>query len=56
MALITVQEYMQQRRKAIDAYVQGEHAWLGDVHACTQVTYNSHPVPWYWKEEAPVLK
>ena len=56
MALITIKEYMEQRRKEIDRYVQGEHKWLGDVHARTEVTYNSHPVPWYCQEEAPVLK
>lgn len=56
MALITIREYMEQRRKEIDRYVQGEHAWYGDVHACTEVTYNTAPVPWYCKEEDVVLK
>jgi hypothetical protein len=55
MALITIQEYMEQRRKQIDRYVQGEHRWLGDVDAPVEVTYNTHPVPWYCKEEV-VLK
>jgi hypothetical protein len=56
MALITIREYMEQRRKCIDRYVQGEHRWLGDVDAHVEVTYNVAPVPWYCKEEAPVLK
>jgi len=56
MALITIQEYMEQRRREIDRYVQGEHAWYGDAHAPMQVTYNTSPIPWYCKEEAPVLK
>jgi hypothetical protein len=56
MALITIREYMEQRRKAIDRYVEGEHKWYGDVHARTEVTYNTAPVPWYCKEEQPVLK
>jgi len=56
MALITIKEYMEQRRKAIDRYVQGEHRWYGDVNSIQEVTYNSHPVPWYCKEEDIVLK
>jgi len=56
MALITLREYMEQRRKAIDTYVQGEHKWLGDVDAHVEVTYNTHPVPWYCKEADIVLK
>jgi hypothetical protein len=56
MALITIREYMEQRRKAIDRYVQGEHAWYGDVNSIQEVTYNTAPVPWYCKEEQPVLK
>ena len=56
MAFITIQEYMEQRRKEIDRYVQGEHTWYGDVHAPVDITYNTAPVPWYHKEEEPVLK
>jgi len=56
MALITIREYMEQRRKEIDRYVQGEHAWYGDVHATVDASYNTAPVPWYCKEEDIVLK
>jgi len=43
MALITIREYMEQRRKAIDRYVEGEHKWLGDTHATVDVSqYISH--------------
>lgn len=56
MALITIQEYMEGRRKDIDRYVQGEHRWLGDVNSIQEVTYNTAPVPWYHREAAPVLK
>ena len=56
MALITIKEYMEQRRKEIDRYVEGEHKWLGDVHASMQVTYNTSPIPWYCQEAEPVLK
>jgi hypothetical protein len=55
MALITIQEYMEQRRREIDRYVQGEHRWLGDVHAAVDITYNTAPTPWYHTEEV-VLK
>lgn len=56
MALITIKEYMEQRRKEIDRYVQGEHKWYGDVHASMEVTYNTSTIPWYHREEEPVLK
>jgi len=47
---------MESRRKEMDRYVQGEHTWLGDVNATMEVTYNTHPVPWYCREEDAVLK
>jgi hypothetical protein len=56
MALITIREYMEQRRKEIDRYVQGEHRWYGDVHATVDASYNTAPVPWYCAEEDVVLK
>lgn len=56
MALITIREYMESRRREIDRYVEGEHKWYGDVDAHVEVTYNTAPVPWYHREEAPVLK
>jgi hypothetical protein len=56
MALITIREYMEQRRKCIDRYVEGEHKWYGDTHASVEVTYNTSPIPWYCTEEEAVLK
>ena len=56
MALITIKEYMEQRRKCIDRYVEGEHKWYGDVDASVEVTYNTAPIPWYCTEEETVLK
>jgi len=56
MALITIREYMEQRRKCIDRYVEGEHKWYGDTHASVEVTYNTSTIPWYCTEEETVLK
>jgi len=50
--VMTVAEYMEQRRKQMDQHVQGEHRWFGDT--CTSMpslSYNSHPVPWYVQHE-----
>jgi len=47
---MSLTEYMEQRRKEIDRYVQGEHAWLGDTDASTMmqsVSYNNDAIPWY---------
>jgi len=49
MMLLSAEQYFEQRQKHIDRYVEGEHAWFGDVDAATpaQVTYNDKPLPWY---------
>lgn len=50
--VLSVAEYMEQRRKDMDRYVQGEHRWFGDT--CTSMpslSYNSNPVPWYVQHE-----
>lgn len=47
---------MEQRRRDIDTYVEGEHRWLGDTDVGVQVTYNAHVTPWYCREEDIVLK
>ena len=44
---LSAEQYFETRRKEIDAYVQGEHAWFGDVDQTAQVTYNDKPMPWY---------
>ena len=56
MALITIREYMESRRREIDRYVQGEHRWLGDVDSSREFTYMNDPRPWYCAEEDIVLK
>ena len=49
MMLLTAEQYFEQRRKQIDAYVQGEHAWFGDTSCALPALscYNAHAVPWY---------
>lgn len=49
---MSLTEYMEQRRKEIDRYVEGEHAWYGDTDASTMmqsVSYNNEVIPWYMK-------
>ena len=49
---MSLTEYMEQRRKEIDRYVQGEHKWLGDTDTSTMmqsVSYNNDTIPWYMK-------
>jgi hypothetical protein len=49
---MSLTEYMEQRRKEIDRYVQGEHKWYGDVDTSTMmqsVSYNNEVIPWYMK-------
>jgi len=48
--LLTAEQYFEQRRKAIDRYVQGEHAWFGDTSCALPALscYNAHAVPWYY--------
>ena len=49
---MSLTEYMEQRRKEIDRYVQGEHKWLGDTDTSTMmqsVSYNNEAIPWYMK-------
>lgn len=45
----TMQEYMHSRRKEMDAYIEGEHAWMGDasVSLPSLSCYNPMPTPWY---------
>lgn len=47
---------MEQRRRDIDQYAQGEHKWLGDVDGTVDITYNAHVSPWYDQEADVVLK
>jgi len=49
---MSLTEYMETRRKHIDRYVEGEHAWYGDTDTSTimqSVSYNNEAIPWYMK-------
>ena len=48
--VMTIAEYMEDRRRDIDRYVQGEHAWYGDT-STTLPSLSMHvdPLPWYVK-------
>lgn len=47
---ITLAEYMEDRRKEIDRYVEGEHKWLGDTStSMPAVSMCMDPLPWYLK-------
>ena len=47
---MTIAEYMEDRRRDIDRYVEGEHAWYGDT-STTLPSLSMHvdPLPWYVK-------
>ena len=50
--IMSLTEYMETRRKCIDRYVEGEHAWYGDVDTSTMMqslSYNNEAIPWYMK-------
>ena len=47
---ITLAEYMEDRRRDIDRYVEGEHKWFGDTSTTMpSVSMNVDPLPWYVK-------
>lgn len=46
--MMTLHEYMMDRRKMIDRYVQGEHAWLGD---CSESYAGVSVKPWWWDDK-----
>ena len=45
---LSAEQYFEQRRKEIDKYVQGEHAWFGCTDA-TLPSVSAYPdaAPWY---------
>jgi hypothetical protein len=45
----SIEAYMHSRRREIDRYVEGEHAWYGDTSTVlpSLSCYNPMPVPWY---------
>ena len=50
--VMTLAEYMEDRRKVIDRYVEGEHRWYGDLStAMPAVSMHEHQVPWYLQQQ-----
>ena len=48
--VLSLEEYMEQRRKHIDKYVEGEHKWFGNVDLSTTMeSLSMYPsnTPWY---------
>lgn len=46
--VMSLHEYMQHRKKMIDRYVEGEHAWLGD---CSESYPGVSVKPWWWDDK-----
>jgi len=46
--VMTVAEYMEDRRKVIDRYVEGEHKWYGDLStSMPSLSMYEGKLPWY---------
>jgi len=46
--VISLAEYMETRRKCIDRYVEGEHAWYGDLStSMPSLSMYEGTIPWY---------
>jgi len=44
---LTAAEYFLTRKKHMERYIEGEHAWYGAVDSTTEFTYANDPRPWY---------
>lgn len=54
---MSLSEYMEQRRKQIDRYVEGEHKWYGDLSTqLPSLSMYEGGVPWYLKRDTTVDK
>ena len=56
---MSVADYMLDRRKTIDRYVEGEHKWFGCTETSTLVESLSmypSPKPWYLSEQVGTLE
>ena len=49
---LSAEQYFETRRKEIDAYVEGEHAWFGDTDS-TLPNLSAYPDarPWYMSND-----
>ncbi|NBO99194.1 MAG: hypothetical protein EBU90_03580 [Proteobacteria bacterium] len=46
--VMTLAEYMEDRRKVIDRYVEGEHKWYGDLTtSMPSLSMYEGGLPWY---------
>lgn len=49
---MTFAEYMEDKRKVIDRYVEGEHKWYGDLStALPSLSMYEGTTPWYLKND-----
>jgi len=44
---LSAMEYFLSRKKTMERYIEGEHAWYGAVDSTTEFTYANDPRPWY---------
>lgn len=50
--VMTLAEYMEDRRKVIDRYVEGEHKWYGDLStSMPSLSMYEGRLPWYLKDD-----
>ena len=50
--VMTLAEYMEDRRKSIDRYVEGEHKWYGDLTtSMPSLSMYSGNIPWYLNDD-----
>lgn len=50
--MMSMAEYMEDRRRHIDRYVQGEHKWYGDLStSMPSLSMYDGTVPWYLNDD-----
>lgn len=50
--MMSMAEYMEDRRRHIDRHVQGEHKWLGDTStSMPSLSMYDGTVPWYLNDD-----
>jgi len=54
--VLTLAEYMEDRRKVIDRYVEGEHKWYGDLTtSMPSLSMYEGKLPWYLDKNTTVV-
>jgi hypothetical protein len=52
VVVLSLNQYMEQKRKVIDRYVEGEHKWFGDLStSLPPLSMYESPLPWYIKND-----